>query len=379
MMKNLKQFSITSVLSLVLLLFVSCDDDSEIFTASQPTAPVLADLNFASIELDAVNTNNPALTLNWQHADYSVQTAINYAIQIANDQNFTNPVTAVTITGQTSITLSVSELNSAAGNAGLNPFEWATIYIRVVSSLGTQNSLESASNTVNLMVYPYFNYVFDDYYLVGNATAPDWNNNGNNPPLFRDPNDPNSYTYIGFFNKGGGGTGDGRFKVIETKGLWQPQWGTTYPDGSDPIETSGDIAGNPGTQSADPGRFGVTASGNHTFTINFATLEYSIATYTTPAVLSTATLTLQGSAVSGGATAMNQLGFDTNIFYLNSVRLVPGQVEFLTDSSAIWGGTTAFSGTATDGGGSINVPVEDDYDVWFNALTGQYILIPLNL
>jgi hypothetical protein len=41
--------------------------------------------------------------------------------------------------------------------------------------------------------------------------------------------------------------------------------------------------------------------------------------------------------------------------------------------------TNSFSGTATVNGGNIPVIVEDDYDVWYNDLTGHYIMIPLNL
>ena len=77
---------------------------------------------------------------------------------------------------------------------------------------------------------------------------------------------------------------------------------------------------------------------------------------------------------------MTPLAHDGHIWYANAVRLTPGDVTFLTDTVELtWGGTTSFSGVATDGGGSIPVIVEDDYDVWFNDLTGRYILIPLNL
>lgn len=365
-MKNLKRFSITSVLSLILVLFYSCDDNSDIFTISQPTAPVLAGLNFTNIELDAVNTDNPALTLNWQHADYGVQTSINYAIQFANDQGFTNPVTAVTTTGQTSATLSVNQLNSAAGNAGLNPFEWATIYVRVVSSLGAQNGVESTSNTINFMVFPYFNYVFNDYYLVGDATAPGWNNNANNPALFRDENDPNIFYYTGLF------ANNGHFKVLETKGLWQPQWGTD--DGAT-------VGANPGG-GTDPERFPYGGGngipqGFYTFTINFASNTFTFEPFNATGITSPASLTLQGSSTTN--VAMTPLTFDGHIWYANNVRLTPGDVAFVTGGGDSWGSTTSFSGVATAGGGSIPVIVEDDYDVWFNDLTGRYILIPLNL
>lgn len=379
-MKNLKRISSSMLAVFMLVLFNSCDSDSELFTiTNSPTAAVLAELSITDIELDAVNVNNPAVTLNWAIADYGQQASINYAIQFASDAEFTSPVTASSVTGNNSVTLSMSELNAAAGNAGLNPFVWAPVYVRVVSSLGTQSSNQAMSNVITFNVYPYFNYVFSDYYLVGNATAPDWNNNNNNPPLFRNPDNADEFTFVGHFNKGSAGDdGTGRFKVLETKGLWQPQWGTAFPDGSDPIQTGGDIAGNPGTQSDDPGRFGIESSGNYTFTINFATRSYSMEPYAGTAVLTTSSLTLQGSSVTAPVT-MTQQAFDSHIFYANAVRLTPGSVEFITDSSASWGGSTEFSGTATAGGGSINVPVEDDYDVWFNALTGQYILIPLNL
>ena len=367
-MKNYKRIASSMIAVLVLVLFNSCEDDTELFTiAGTPTAPVLAELSITDIELDAINVNNPALTLNWTEADYGQQASVNYAVQFSSDQSFTNAVTSTSVTGNNTVTLNVNELNSAAGNAGLNPFVWSPLYIRVVSSLGTQTSNEESSNVVSVNVYPFFNYPFNDYYLVGDGTAPGWNNNNNNPAIFRDPSNPNVFNFTGYFNAG-------HFKLLEVKGLWQPQWGTN--DGTS-------IEVNDGTGS-DPERFpsaggaGITAAGTYSFTIDFGTNSYSFAAYNDPAVLTTSSLTIQGSAVAA-PTAMTQSGFDSNIFYINSVRLIPGQVEFSTDTSAVWGGTTEFSGTATNGGGAINVPVEDDYDVWFNALTGQYILIPLNL
>ncbi|GAL66929.1 hypothetical protein JCM19301_1473 [Jejuia pallidilutea] len=88
-------------------------------------------------------------------------------------------------------------------------------------------------------------------------------------------------------------------------------------------------------------------------------------------------MSIQGSSVA--TTAMTQLSFDGHIWYTAGIRLTPGEVSFLTDTGATWGSDSSFSGVATNGGASIPVIVEDDYDVWFNTLTGRYILIPLNL
>ena len=76
---------------------------------------------------------------------------------------------------------------------------------------------------------------------------------------------------------------------------------------------------------------------------------------------------------------MSPLSFDGHIWYATAVRLTPGELSFVTDSNTSWGSSTSFSGVATDGGGAVPIIVEDDYDVWFNDLTGRYIFIPLNL
>ncbi|GAL70282.1 hypothetical protein JCM19302_3404 [Jejuia pallidilutea] len=117
-MKTLKQLSAFSIIGLVLLFLSSCDDNSDTFTITAPNAPVLADLQITQIELDAANTGNPAIALNWSESDYGQPTAVNYAIQFSMDEAFTAPVTATSVTGRNDITLSVGEVNSAAGNAG---------------------------------------------------------------------------------------------------------------------------------------------------------------------------------------------------------------------------------------------------------------------
>ncbi len=356
----------------------SCEDDSEVFTATETDPITLSELAITSIELDPVNVNNAAVTFVWTQADYGQQASENYSIEISSDEEFTNPVVATTISGNNTVTLSVSELNSAAGNAGLFPFVWETIYARVVSTIGTQDSLPVSSNVISFDVYPYFNYVFMDYYLVGNGTAPGWNNNNNNPPLIRDTEDSQKFNYTGYFDKASADFNEGRFKVLEIVGLWQPQWGVDANEGEDTILPSGSIAGNPGTQSGDPGRFGVETSGYYSFTINFGTKTYTMEPYDASGATEYTSITAQGSALSGDV-SLTQLSFDSHLWYANGVDLVPGEIQFTTNTGSIWGSTTEFSGESTENGGSIPVVVEDQYNIWFNGLTGQYIMIPQNL
>ncbi len=384
-MKRIYKLSLLIFPLLALAFFtISCEEDSETFTATETNPITLSELAISTIELDQNNANNPAITLNWTIADYGQQASENYSVEIASDQEFTNSIIASTISGNNTVTLSVKELNSAAGNVGYPPFAWNTLYARVTSSLGTQNSLPVNSNIINFDVFPYFNYAFDDYYLVGNGVAPGWNNNNNNPPLIRDTDDSDVYNYTGYFDNTSSDFNEGRFKVLETRGLWQPQWGVSENEGSDNFATFGSIAGNPGTQDFDPGRFGVETSGYYSFTINFSAnydegeLDYTIEPYDASGATDYTSMTVQGSALTGD-TALTQSSFDGHIWYIESVDLVPGEIQFMTNSGSTWGGTTEFSGLATENGGSIPVIVEDEYELWFNDLTGQYIMIPLNL
>lgn len=375
-MKYLKNISIITLTACLFMLVSSCDDTSDTFVASPTDAVQLADLDITEIELDPINTNNPAVTFNWSRADYGQPAAVRYNVEISSDADFTNSTIATTITGNNTATLSVGELNSAAGTVGAPAFDWSTIYARVTSSLGTQKGLPVDSNNISFMVYPYFNYPFDDYYLVGNGTAPGWNNNLNNPALFRDKDNPSLYYYTAYFNNEDGDYNNGRWKVLEERGLWQPQWGVTDDEGSDDPKTSGEIAGNPGTQGSDPGRFGVVTSGYYEFTFNISTKKYTTEAYDASGAAEFTSMSIQGSASE--TTAMTQSTFDSHIWNIPNVRLTPGELQFLTNTGSTWGSANAFSGVAEEGG-SIPVVVEDDYEIWFNTLSGRYIMIPLNL
>jgi len=361
----MKKISIFITTACAVLFLSSCEDSIDQLTVNETDSVVLSELSISDIELDPVNGGNPAATFNWTSADYGQQTPINYMLEFSSDSAFDNSITTGSVSGINAVTLSVAELNTAVGSLGLPPFVWNAVYVRVTSSVGTQNDIQVTSNVISFNVYPYFNYPFKDFYLVGNATMADWNNNNNNPPLFRDASNPNEYRFVGYY-------GAGEFKVLEVKGLWQPQWGTN--DGST-------IDVNPGTGS-DPGTFpnnnsAIAAAGYYSFTINYAANTFTWAPYSAAGAPTFTSMSIQGSANSGFA--MTQSSHDSHIWYANAVALEAGDLQFVTNTGSVWASATSFSGTATENGESIPVVVGDDYDVWFNDLTGHYIMIPLNL
>ena len=364
-MKN--KISIFFSTFMILFVLTGCEDDSDTLTISETTPVALAELSITNIELDAINTNNPAVTFSWSVADYGQPAEERYALVLASDEAFTNPITSGTVNGNNTITLSIGELNSASDLAGLPPFEWGTLYAKIISSIGTQNSLSVDSNSINFQVFPFFNYPFNDFYLVGNATAADWNNNNNNPALFRDGDNPRLYTYTGYFNSG-------EFKVLETKGLWQPQWGTN--DGTT-IDVNPDDADDPGTFPNN--NSAIAMSGYYTFTVNFSDSSFNFTAFDISGATDFTSIDLQGSASANPISMTRLSADDSHIWYANAVTLTTGDISFTTNTGSNWGSDSSFSGKATEGGSSIPVIVGDDYDVWFNDLTGDYILIPLNL
>ncbi|MEZ4803562.1 MAG: SusE domain-containing protein [Gelidibacter sp.] len=366
-MRNINK--IVGLISFAIICFTSCEKSGDELTATNVSDSILVEADISTVDLDDTNPNNPAVTLRWSDANYGVQTAINYTIEVSSDEAFTNPFIAGN-SSDTAFSWTTSQLNASASNAGLAPFEFSPLYVRVKSSIGSQNSLPSVSNTVTLMVRSYYNYPFKDFYFVGPGCASGWNNNNNNAALFRSATDANVYTYTGYFN------GD-QFKLLETRGAWAPQYG----------ENSGVLAYRPTEDDPDPSPIDdISAGGYYTFTANTSNLQFTVEPFDVGSSPTLTSVGITGSATpSGGSeTALQKYGvggsvFDPHIWYSTTIHLVPGDLQFVANNSDVWGSDTQFSGQTTPGGGAITVIVEDDYEVWFNDLTGDYILIPLNL
>ena len=233
-MKLIKNIKYVLLALGVLTFTISCEEDPEFF-ASESTPILLEELPISQIVVDGGNLSNPAITFNWNNADFNQAVVENYTVQFSSNQEFTEPSDVASAVGVSSVSMSMAALNAATSAIGLPPLQENTVFARVIASLGVQNELAVTSNVISFLVTPSFNYSFKDYYLVGNGTSADWNNNNNNPPLFRDVGNENLYTYTGYFTKGGGGFDDGRFKILEERGQWQPQWGTAANEGSDDI------------------------------------------------------------------------------------------------------------------------------------------------
>ncbi|MDV6169024.1 SusE domain-containing protein [Flavobacterium sp. DG1-102-2] len=181
-------------LSLISLLFVSvmttsCSDDDNKTIATDAAAPVLISPQDATaIVLDPDLQSNPALTLVWNHGDYTAPTEINYNIEMAvAGTDFATVISAGTTTNRV-FTMTVAELNGKALEAGLTPYELGSLDVRIAASLGTNNAMPMTSNSIKIDITPYTTES-PKLYLRGNFTAasgygPNWGDN-TTPPFIQ--------------------------------------------------------------------------------------------------------------------------------------------------------------------------------------------------
>ncbi len=370
----MKKISILMFAFVAVLCFNACVEDEEptfVLQQDQSEGPLIVSANSA-VTLNKDIEGDQAFTLVWEDAGYNVQTPITYTVQAAAaGTDFAEPQDAA-VTVDRFYSWTVGDLNSLSISLGLSPDVEAALELRVVSSLGTNGGAAIDSNVISLTVTPYNTIVVQkNLFLVGNATAPDWNNGDQptqhpNPALVRDPDNENLFKFTGWFLGG-----DNAFKLLETPGFWQPQWGL---DGGG--VTSSDILGT------DPGVFSVGADGYYEITVNIEDFTFEVATIDATSSPSYTTLGIIGDSTPDGwdaDTDMTQSTFDEHMWYIQDVTLVDGLLKFRhsNDWPGNWGGTTAISGTTTTDGDPPAIPVTaGTYDIWFYDLDGRYIFIP---
>ncbi|MGY3794182.1 SusF/SusE family outer membrane protein [uncultured Aquimarina sp.] len=389
------------------ITFNACtDDDALVFTAQDPVEAITFVNSFSSeYVLTAETFDNTAERFVWQSPDFGVETAISYELQGSAMSSF-DTFESLGTTSANDIAITVKQLFDLAAIAGIDndpettqvdgdgnpvldgdgnplPNNAGELFFRLVASVGTTTDGPSTiSDVLPLAVFlpeptgeePVV--LLRELFLVGNATAADWNNNNNNTPLTRDPGNENSYSFTGYFVAN-------EFKLLETKGQWQPQWGL---DGGS--FTSSDILGG------DPGSFVVPATGYYTLTVSvdpdnlshtFDPFDASTSpTYATIGVIGNATNSADddGDGTPDGWQSdmdLTQSSFDPHIWYVNGITLEVGEIKFRADDdwAVNWGNNTELTGFGTMGGPNIPVSREGVYDIWFNDLNGSYVLIPI--
>lgn len=356
----------------------ACSNDDEFtFTAKQDLEGISFTNSTSEVyTLKASNANNLAERFVWNKVNFDVQTPINYELQGSDTESFES----VTVLGdviETNLSVTVASMLELAAEAGLDNDpdtdlpNTGNLYFKVRAYAGSDagNVVEQTSEVLSLTVMlpegETEGPVFKQFYLVGDATAAGWNPNNNNTPLFRDSTNENVFYYTGRF---AGGDGVEGFKLLETLGDWDSQWGVDAG-----TFTSKGILG------VDPSAFAVAADQYYTLMVNRDDFTYSFEAFDASAADTYGSIGIIGDSTSGGwdaDTDMTQSEFDAHIWYIKDVELGNGEMKFRVDNdwAISWGTNSAISGQALDGA---NIPVTaGTYTIWFNDITKRYLFIP---
>ncbi len=312
--------------------------------------------------LDETEADEVAVTFKWSDAQYQgAPIVVNYELEIAKSgTDFKNPI-ILSVSPDNMQAITVSELNTAAMNSGLTPFDPQDADVRIKSYLGEGGNVQY-SNVIKLTITPYaglVTYEFTDWYLIGAAVDGGWDNNvdTNHQPMFRDGTDATQYKFTGFFKAG-------NFKLISEKGSWASQLGRS---GEGTIEIKDNA-----------GEFTIAADGYYTLKFNTQSLKYTLEAFDGAAAPTYSTVGIIGSSTAGGwdaSTALVKSGFNAHAWSLGVTSLKEGEAKFRANNAwdVSWGGKTPFSG----GGAGDNIPVaESKYVIYFNDLDGSYLMIP---
>lgn len=190
-MKNILKLLFSIMLPVLLMVSCKKAENQEYYEGG--TAPVLSSDVSAPMVLDPLRKNVQAVKFSWTNPNYRFTTGVSsqdvgYTLQIDTaGSDFINPdLGELSFSKDLSTALTVGELNKTLLSMNLNPGVTYNLKARVKSALNN-TSVPLYSNVIEFTVTPYLDAavtppgtppLFEDgkLFLVGNATAGDWNN-----------------------------------------------------------------------------------------------------------------------------------------------------------------------------------------------------------
>ena len=297
-----------STLALLLIAGVSCENDDQKMASPSGGQELLTHLDGSSYVLDPAAGTNEVTTLVWNHADYSVQTEVNYDVEVAlAGTDFATTVAGGSTTNRF-VVWSHEALNTVALEAGLTPYTAGDLEVRIKSSLGSNAEMVAYSNVITITITPYTTDL--------PKIAVPGNHQGWSPPTAP----LMASSGFGQTNFEGYISLDGEFNFLRPKADGTFDWDGDSADWGDDGTFSGVLLNTGETNcTATAGYYWVKA--------NTATLTYSITPITTWGII--------GSATPGGWDSSTPMTYNpTTKKWSIVVTLVDGEYKFRSNN--IW-------------------------------------------
>lgn len=327
------------------------------------TAPVLTNAaTRASVEFTPENAATVFEKFEWQPANYGVNVATNYVLEIDDSDDFSSPLTLVQ-TSATSAEVTNEDFNDAMLAQGLPGFEESTVFVRVRSTIiGLETDEEKGivndpliSQAIQRTAITYQSSECGNFCavgIIGSASPGGWD--VDTDMRIADPNDKFTWSTILYLN-----SGEVKFRASDA---WDVNWGaSTFPDG---------------TGSQNGPNIPIATAGYYKVVFNDATGAYTFTALSAPVY---STVGIIGSGTAGGWDSDTDLTKDPGNphVWTGLITFTDGEAKFRAENdwAANWGATTYPSGVGT--GGGPNIPVKaGTYSVRFNDATGEYYIMP---
>ena len=151
-MKNLLKIG---ALAILFIANVSCENDDQTIINPSGGPELLTPLTGSAYVLNPATASAEVTTLVWDHADYGVQTEINYEVEMALAGTDFATIYSGGTTNSRFYTYTHESLNAIALAAGLVPYTAGDLDVRIKSSLGTNGDVVAYSNVITITVTPY--------------------------------------------------------------------------------------------------------------------------------------------------------------------------------------------------------------------------------
>jgi hypothetical protein len=185
---------------LLTVFFVGCEKDkSNVIIKSSITPNSLSDLSATTFVLNRDNAADNFQTFKWTSVNYGFTASEKFTIQFdLKANNFSSPANLLTVTHDTTASITVGDLNKAMLTAGLSPDVAATLQFRIKTMI--HDSIPAIySNIFEASVTPYAT-TFPPIFMTGAATG-GW---GWGQYVYKELRStaPNIYQTIGYFLSG---------------------------------------------------------------------------------------------------------------------------------------------------------------------------------
>ncbi|UPQ77783.1 SusE domain-containing protein [Flavobacterium azooxidireducens] len=151
MKKILKSLSFASLF----LIAVSCENDDFSVATATGGPELLTPESGNEYNLSPENPESEATTFVWNHADYDVQTEVNYVLQFALAGTEFAAVSEIGPSTQRFRKVTVAEMNAAMLEIEAEPFVLTNVDVRVKAYLGSNESMPLYSNVISISVTPF--------------------------------------------------------------------------------------------------------------------------------------------------------------------------------------------------------------------------------